>query len=181
MFQFCSRNTFSTKVCGVTTLLLTVGGVEMHCKGGGVQLGCYWIPEMGKLSSLWGWDGQRGQTGGWRKSMWGSGSGNSLEVRQVLGAVFLIAMSVNKRSLNWLWTWAGGRWSCRSTGVMWRMEAVRVMIQAAEFWTSWRLWRDLWERLKRSYNSSSDKAVDKDDSNRRGGGDKSHLVDGTLW
>lgn len=185
MFRFCSRSTFS-KVCRVTTLLLTVGGVAMYWKGGGVRLGCYLIPEMGsravESSTLWqGWDRQRGQTGGWRKSMWGSG--NRVEVRQVLGAGFLMAMSVNKRSLDWLWTWAGGRWSCRRTGVMWRMEGVRVMIQAAEFWTSWRLWRDLWERLKRSYSSSSDKAVDKDDSSVGGWGrrgDKSHLDDGTL-
>lgn len=114
--------------------------------------------------------------------MWGSG--NRLEVRQVLGTGFLMAMSVNKRSLNWLWTWAGGRWSCRSTGVMWRMEGVRVMIQAAEFWTSWLLWRDLWERLKRSYSSSSDKAVDKDDSNVcvcGGGGEEWRQISSCWW
>lgn len=118
----------------------------MYWKGEGGPVGVLLNSRDGKqscwkLSSPWGCDGQRGQTGGWRKSMWGSGSRNRLEVRQVLWAGFLMAMSVNKRSLNWLWTWAGGRWSCRSTGVMWRVEGVRVMIQAAEFWTSWHLWR----------------------------------------
>src|SRR4029434_250149 len=34
-------------------------------------------------------------------------------------------------------------------GVMWWKEGVREMIRAAEFWTSWSLWRDFWGRPKR--------------------------------